>query len=254
MKAVLLVDSSASFLKVMEILIARLGYRAQLSNCAEDCLKVIKETNPDLVMCETNLSDGEGSDLCRKIKGDPHMSDTFVVMLTTDGSENTRLLAEESGCNDYLTKPVQVRTLFNTLEKLVGKRRRKHIRTSMKITVQVVDRDEYFSLETVDVGEGGVFLKTDAPSPVGTLLQLSFNIPGYSQPLRVEGEVVYAFQSLTEGHNPGMGVSFRNLSREAEYILSHFVEDHIARFLPEKPEEYVRGSRSPDSLSSQSLH
>ena len=137
MKTVFLVDESAAFLQYLTLIIKRLGYDTISARKACDCLEGVREKMPDMVICEANLPDGGGVELCRQIKNDPETGQTHVVVVTTDGSNGTREAAMAEGASEFLTKPVTMRSVFNVLEQHIGFRRRKQIRTPYITRVKV---------------------------------------------------------------------------------------------------------------------
>lgn len=232
MKVVLLIDGSSSFLKLVEIIIKRLGYRAFTANSSGSALQKLRQNLPDMVMCEANLPDGKGLDLFRSIKADPTTRDTTLIMVTTDNSEKTRKAAIECGCSDFLAKPVTTRQIFQVLEQNIGNKRRQKIRTDLALRVEVQEGGRKYFLYTHNFGEGGVFLKSAAPLPLGSVLDLSLELPRHPEPLQVQGEVVYSFGESAGGHPAGMGIRFINLDAETSVLLSTFTENSLTESIP----------------------
>lgn len=236
MKVVLLIDGSSSFLKLVEIIIKRLGYRAFTANSSGSALEKLRQNLPDMVMCEANLPDGKGLDLCRSIKADPTTRDTTLIMVTTDNSDKTRKAAIECGCADFLAKPVTTRQLFQVLERNIGNKRRLQIRTDLTLRAEVREGGRSYYLSTHNFGEGGVFLKSEAPLPVGSVIDLSLEFPRLPEPFKIRGEVVYTFGESAGGHPAGMGVKFINLDAETGAFLSQLTENLLTDpSLPDSP-------------------
>ncbi len=228
MRAILLVDSSGAFLGVMELLVRRLGYSARTARNAADCLRGLAAERADIVMTEVRLPDGSGTELCRTIRGNPATADTPVVMVTTDNSAATRSLAASSGCSGYITKPVTVRSVFDVLEGFRAGERRRKLRARMTIQAGVRVDGATYAMETLNFGEGGVFLRTARPRAVGEILDLSFDIPGRALPLELRGQVLFAFGEGVPGHPPGMGVKFLGLGAGEREFLAGFLEGALA--------------------------
>jgi len=230
MKTVFLVDESAAFLQYLTLIIKRLGYDTISASKVCDCLEGVRAKVPDMVICEANLPDGGGVDLCRQIKSDPETEQAHVVVITTDGSNGTRQAAMKEGASDFLTKPVKMRAVFNILEHHIGFRRRKQIRTPY-ITSVTVDRGdgEAETLETSHLGEGGMFIRSrEASYPVGAILDLSFALNGSPVAFRVKGEVLYAFSGGGPGTvGSGMGVRFIDLDGQQQFLLTRHIENYV---------------------------
>jgi len=65
-----------------------------------------------------------GIDLCRAIKDDPELEFLPVILLTAKASTESRVEGLESGADDYLTKPFEVRELQARVANLIASRRR----------------------------------------------------------------------------------------------------------------------------------
>lgn len=71
---------------------------------AEEALKY----SYSLVILDINLPDGDGMELCRRIRG---ASDTPVIFLTANDTEKDMIEGFEAGCDDYIAKPFSVELL-----------------------------------------------------------------------------------------------------------------------------------------------
>jgi len=242
MRTVLLVDSSEAFLRVMELLLRRLGYHVRTAPTAAACIEELSHAPTDLVMTEELLPDGRGTDLGRRILQGARTAATRVVIVSTDNSPATRARAEAAGCAGYITKPVTVRSVFAVLERLRGLRRRQHLRARLALEAAVTVGGERFPLTTLNFGEGGVFLGTPAPRPVGEVVFLSIAIPGRETPLELQAEVIYAIGAGVKGHPPGMGVRFLDPDPRQREFLASFLERTLAG-----SEAGDRGRRLPAS-------
>lgn len=86
----------------------------------------------------------------------------------------------------------------------------------------VVFEDEFgdglFYVYSENISMGGIFLASKVPLRIGTLLFLSFAVPGFKRPVRVTGEVVRI--SAAQG---GVGIRFVGLSKMAQKRLEEFL-------------------------------
>lgn len=97
--------------------------------------------------------------------------------------------------------------------------RRLHPRKEFRTKVVFEDEfgDGLFYVWSEDFSEGGVFLASNIPVRVGTLLYLSFVLPSHKRPVRVTGEVVRIAGAK------GMGIRFVGLSDVARKRLEDFL-------------------------------
>ncbi len=72
---------------------------------AQEALKAVTEEPPDLILLELVLPDQSGLGLCRTVRESPALAGTPIIVLTSRASEIDRVLAFESGADDFLAKP-----------------------------------------------------------------------------------------------------------------------------------------------------
>ena len=100
--------------------------------------------------------------------------------------------------------------------------RRRSAREDLKIPVDYSAVDAFFSEFTTNVNEGGMFIATETPSPLGTEVALEFRLPGLERPVNVPGRV--AWISDGKGEAPvGMGIEFRELVPEVRVTINELV-------------------------------
>jgi two-component system, OmpR family, response regulator RegX3 len=101
-REILLVEDEASISEPLAVALERAGFEVTVSPTAADGLAAFRKRNPDLVLLDVMLPDGDGKDVLREIRAS---SRTPVVMLTARGEEMDRVLGLELGADDYVTKP-----------------------------------------------------------------------------------------------------------------------------------------------------
>ncbi len=100
--------------------------------------------------------------------------------------------------------------------------RRKSPRADVVVRVTYQTVDELFSEFARNINEGGLFVETERPHPIGTTVSLQFQIPGSQDPVRVEGSVVRISEG-TGSEPPGMGIEFEDLDRAARQHINELV-------------------------------
>lgn len=71
-----------------------------------------------LILLDLNLPDMTGIDILKRIKANPHIKSTPVVVLTTTDDEQEIKRCYELGCNVYITKPVNYENFANAIRQL----------------------------------------------------------------------------------------------------------------------------------------
>ena len=100
--------------------------------------------------------------------------------------------------------------------------RRKSQRTDLVVRVDYQTVDELFSDFARNINEGGIFVETATPHPLGTRVDLQFRLPGSDEPVRIKGTVVRV--SEDEGDEPpGVGIEFENLDGPTRQRINQLV-------------------------------
>jgi len=102
--------------------------------------------------------------------------------------------------------------------------RRRSERTDCVVRVDYKTVDELFSEFARNINEGGLFVETEDPPNVGSLVSLEFSIPGSREPIQVVGRVVRASAGERD-EPPGMGIEFENLDAQSRELINALVRD-----------------------------
>ncbi len=82
-------------------------------------LDLAREHRPDLVLLDLHLPDLGGQDVLRHLRAEPATSAAPVVILTADATSSQLDALWEEGASAYLTKPIVVRELLETLDRFL---------------------------------------------------------------------------------------------------------------------------------------
>ena len=112
---ILIVDDNAVNLKLMRILLAGEGYAVRTAIDAEAAIAVLTEFHPRLILMDLQMPGMDGLELTRRLKNDPALAEIVVVALTAYAMKGDEGKALEAGCDGYITKPIDTRTLTATI-------------------------------------------------------------------------------------------------------------------------------------------
>jgi putative two-component system response regulator len=103
---VLAVDDDPSSIAVVEAASAVAGFRFSSTTRPKECLDLLRDLEPDVVLLDVMMPEMDGFQLCRRIKEDVHLQLVPVVMVTSLDSKDDRLRGIKAGCDDFMCKPV----------------------------------------------------------------------------------------------------------------------------------------------------
>jgi len=108
---ILIVDDNATNMKLVRILLASEGYDVRTAADAEEALNVLKEFYPRLILMDVQLPGIDGLELTRRLKSDPATQDIMILGLTAYAMKGDKERILAAGCDGYIPKPIDTRTL-----------------------------------------------------------------------------------------------------------------------------------------------
>jgi len=108
---ILIVDDNSTNLKLVRILLASEGYDVRTAADAEEALNVLKEFYPRLILMDVQLPGIDGLELTRRLKSDPATRDITILGLTAYAMKGDKERIIAAGCDGYVPKPIDTRTL-----------------------------------------------------------------------------------------------------------------------------------------------
>jgi CheY-like chemotaxis protein len=110
-RRILVVDDNPTNLKLACNVLELSGYAVQGAYDADEALRAIGRTNPEMILMDIGLPGMDGLTLTRKLKEEAKTQHILVVALTAFAmkGDEERMLA--AGCDGYISKPINTRTL-----------------------------------------------------------------------------------------------------------------------------------------------
>lgn len=108
---VLVVDDNPTNLKLVSDVLECEGYEILRAIDAEEAQQIIEAHKPKLVLLDIALPGMDGLTLTRKLKADEKTKDLIIVALTAFAMKGDEQKARDAGCDGYITKPIDTRTL-----------------------------------------------------------------------------------------------------------------------------------------------
>jgi two-component system, cell cycle response regulator DivK len=117
---VLVVEDNERSLRLLADVLTFHGMEVLQARDGSEGIDLARQHAPDLVLLDVQLPDISGTDVLAILRGDPATREIPVVAVTAFAmtGDRERLLA--AGFDDYLSKPLDVRTLGDRLAPLLG--------------------------------------------------------------------------------------------------------------------------------------
>ena len=117
-KKILVVDDEDDMLSVMDLRLTSTGYDVVLAENCQQAMARFREERPDLVMLDIMLPDGNGFDLCQKIKQEnPH--GVKIIMFTNKVQAIDVARARQAGADDFIVKTSDLVFILDAITKVL---------------------------------------------------------------------------------------------------------------------------------------
>jgi two-component system, OmpR family, alkaline phosphatase synthesis response regulator PhoP len=105
-RILLVVDDSPTAILWHRLLLEDEGYEVLTATNGEEGVSVARARLPELVLLDVIMPRMNGFEACRALRDDDRTRDIPILMITTRSEMQHVLRGFESGCNEYITKPV----------------------------------------------------------------------------------------------------------------------------------------------------
>ena len=119
-KRILLVDDSPTVLMMEKMLLAKGGYDLVTAKDGEEAVSKASRDAPDLILLDAIMPRMNGFETCRALRATALTRDTPIIMVTTRTEMEHVENAYESGCTDYVTKPIDGGELLAKVRSYLG--------------------------------------------------------------------------------------------------------------------------------------
>ncbi len=116
---ILVVDDEEDIVELVNLNLAREGYRVLSCTTGEKALEIARSKLPDLIVLDLMLPGIDGLEVCRRLKSGPKTEHVPIVMLTAKGEDADIVTGLELGADDYVTKPFSGKVLVARVRRLL---------------------------------------------------------------------------------------------------------------------------------------
>jgi CheY-like chemotaxis protein len=142
----------------------------------DELLARVASEHPQVVLIDVDLAGGSGYDACRRIKDDPALAQSHVIILLTPAIPpmRNRLSRKdidrlyECGADDVLALPIHPDDFYHHLAHLAGLPYRRDRRVRIELELSWPGPDGTLTAHVTNAGAGGVGILADRELPVGT--------------------------------------------------------------------------------------
>jgi uncharacterized protein (TIGR02266 family) len=228
-KKVVLADDVELFLMLENTFFNREEFEMITARSGPEVLKVIREAKPDLVFMDLDMPVMNGDECCRAVKMDVMNRHIPVIMVTRGERKEAVERCRDAGCDGIVFRPIDRSELLVTSRKYLQVKERGAQRFIARFAVSYgVIASELLKDYSLDLNSGGMFLATDTPLEIDTMLYVEFILPESGRIIRCQARVAWVNQR-EKPKKPqlpaGMGVQFLSISRTDMEAIQNFIKN-----------------------------
>ncbi|MCD6202101.1 MAG: response regulator [Bacteroidales bacterium] len=119
-KNILVIDDSSTNVVLLNAVLAQHGYEVISALNAHEAYKLIDKHKPDLILLDLLMPEISGFDFLENIKKDQSLKDIPVVIVSAVGTKENIRQTKKMGAVHFISKPVNVNELLNTVSLLLS--------------------------------------------------------------------------------------------------------------------------------------
>ena len=119
MTKILLVEDNEMNRDMLSRRLKRRGYDVSIAVNGQEGIDMTIEENPDIVLMDMSLPVIDGWEATRQLKNNSQTQSIPIMALTAHAMSGDREKALEAGCDDYDTKPIDLKRLLKKIENLL---------------------------------------------------------------------------------------------------------------------------------------
>ena len=119
-KKILVVEDEPELVKALEVRLKTQDYEVVTAFDGEEGLNKAREENPDLIILDIMLPKMDGFKVSRLLKFDERYEHIPIIMLTAKAEQEDKVLGEETGADEYITKPFEWTYLSEKIKEHLG--------------------------------------------------------------------------------------------------------------------------------------
>lgn len=125
---ILVVDDSKFFLKTISSFLGDKGFHVVSVGTAKEALRHLREMKIDVILCDYEMPEMNGPELCNYLKTDIRLKELPIIMLTAREDHHAFMVALQSGADDFISKTTFQEVL---IPKIICMLRLKSIRSEL---------------------------------------------------------------------------------------------------------------------------
>ena len=114
-KKILLVEDDYVNMRLVKHILESEGYTMLKATTGQEALEQVAVDLPDLILMDVQLPDMDGMMVVKTLKQNPRNQDIPILALTAYAMKGDRERIMQMGCNQYISKPIEIKDFIRTV-------------------------------------------------------------------------------------------------------------------------------------------
>jgi two-component system cell cycle response regulator DivK len=119
---ILIVEDNPLHMRLLEMTLKGRGYTLFRAIDGPEGLAIAEREHPDLILMDIRLPRMSGFEVARRIRDNPALNHIPIIALTAHAMGSDRESMARSGCDVYITKPIDTRELSQMVAKMLERK------------------------------------------------------------------------------------------------------------------------------------
>lgn len=120
-RRVLIVEDNELHGKLLRDILDFYGYATLTAASGSRAVEIAWRNRPDLILLDMRLPDIDGTEVAGRLKADPRTRATPIIAVTAHAFCGDRKRCIDSGCDDYIAKPVSIDSILALVERYMAR-------------------------------------------------------------------------------------------------------------------------------------
>jgi sigma-B regulation protein RsbU (phosphoserine phosphatase) len=119
---ILVVDDDNLLRRIVTDRLKSQGFEVSAATHGQEGLTMAEQLKPHLIVSDVVMPHMDGVELVRRVRANPDLKETLILMLTSRATSEDKILGLDSGADDYLTKPFDPQELISRVKALLRRK------------------------------------------------------------------------------------------------------------------------------------
>ena len=119
-KKILLVDDAETILMMERMILNKAGYELITAKDGQEAVTKASAERPDLILMDVVMPKMNGFEACKQLRSQDTTKAIPIILVTTRGEAESVESGFESGCDDYITKPINGLEVLSKVKSALG--------------------------------------------------------------------------------------------------------------------------------------